>query len=398
MAEKGQTAGVPRKKRGLIGRAIGLIVMAGAVITVFFVKWRTEPEKEPPPIRPVKTVVVGEAFEMSVREFPGRVRASETADLAFEVPGRLIQVLVDKGEEVEKGKLLARLDPTDFQNELDAAEAELERAEAQRDRIRVAAEKNAVSQQELSNAEADYRVAQSRVNLRKTALEYTYLYATFTGVIATKYVENFENVQAKQPILTLQDINRIKIDVDIPEADIAVARKTAGSTRYVAGFEYFPDRSFDVEIEEFQTVADPITRTYTATFIMDSPEDLNILPGMTATVSIRRTIEGPVKGAGFLVPIEAVPVDGLGNYYVWKVEADAGNVFEVHRADVEVGPMTGDRIVVSSGVEQGERIASAGVYMLEEGQKVRLYKEGEGGTQESRLEPQPPARSDQESP
>lgn len=397
MAEAGNNAGVPRRKTSLIGRTIGLIVMAGAVVTVFFVDWKTEPEKEPPPIRPVKTVVVGEAFEMTARQFPGRVRASESADLAFEVPGRLIEVLVNKADRVEEGEILARLDPTDYQNELEAAEAELERAKAQFERIRVAAEKNAVSQQELSDASAAYRIAQSQVNLKKTALAYTYLHATFPGVIAMKYVDNFENIRAKQPILTLQDISSVEIDVDFPEADIAVARGTRGTSHFVASFEYLPGREFDIAVKEFQAEADPVTRTYVATFAMDAPEDVYILPGMTATVSVHRTVEGPAEGAGFLVPIGAVPVDGVGNFHVWKVERDTGEVYRVHRADVEVGSMTEDRIVLRSGVEKGDRIASAGVYLLEEDQKVRLYEEREGGTQESALESQSPVFSDQES-
>jgi RND family efflux transporter MFP subunit len=291
--------------------------------------------------------------------------------MAFEVSGKLIERPVKKGDMVKVGQLLARLDPRDYKQDLDGVKAEMERARAHRDRIRKAAEKNAVSKQDVSDAEAAFDVARSKVGIKVKALEDTYLRAKFAGLIANTYVENFENISAKQKILVLQDVSSIKIDINVPEERVAMAKRDRNRFRFVASFDYLPDREFDLEIKEFATEADPKSQTYTATFIMPAPEDVNILPGMTATVrEFLRQAED--DGSSYSVPIDVVPVDGLGNYYVWLLKKDSGDIYTAHRVDVTVGDMMGDSIQILSGLKKGDRIAMAGVHYLQEGQRVRL--------------------------
>jgi RND family efflux transporter MFP subunit len=368
-----------KKTFGWVGRILGLALVVAAVAAVFLIDGKTEEPEEPPLIRPLKTIVVKTPFASLERKLPGRVRADRRVDLAFEVPGLLIEMLVRKGEEVEEGRLLARLDPRDYQNDLDSATAELDRARAHRERIQVAADKNAVSKQTLSDAIAAFEVAEANVTIKEKALSDTYLSARFSGVIANRFVENFENIRAKQPILSLQDVTSVEIEVNVPESlvalsrrdNVAVARKERVG-RFVATFDYLPAREFDVEPKEFATEADPKTQTYAVTFVMPAPEDVNILPGMTATIHayLKRKDEG--KPAGYALPIEVAPVDGLGAYYVWKVEEGSGGVYTVRRVDIEVGEMMKGVIQVLKGVTDGDRIAAAGVHFLREGQEVRL--------------------------
>ncbi len=121
--------------------------------------------------------------------------------------------------------------------------------------------------------------------------------------------------------------------------------------------------------------ADPRTQTYLVTFVMPSPEDLIILPGMTGTVYeyLKETEEA--NGGMFLLPVEAVVVDGLGNYYVWIVERREDESWRVHRQDIEVGEMIGGDIIVTGGVRAGMRIAAAGVHLLQDGQEVRRLED-----------------------
>ena len=367
-----------QKKSGMKVRIIGLVLMIGAVLSVIFIDWKAEIPEEPPVVRPLKTMVIGEAFSESGRKYPGKVNAAQTADMAFEVPGKLIERPVKKGDIVKVGQLLARLDPRDFKEDLEAAKAEMERAMAQRDRIRKAAEKNAVSKQDVSDAEAAFDVAQSKVRIKAKALEDTYLRAKFPGRIANTYVENFENVNAKQSILVLQDVSSVEIDINVPEERYAMAKRQRNRARFVATFDYLPDRQFDLEIKEFATEADPKTQTYTVTFTMPAPEDVLILPGMTSTVlEFLKPVEGDV--ASFAVPIDVVPVDGLGNYYVWLLKEESGDIYTAHRAAVTVGDLMGDSIQILTGLKKGDRIAMAGVHYLQQGQRVRLLdSKGEG--------------------
>ena len=166
----------------------------------------------------------------------------------------------------------------------------------------------------------------------------------------------------------------LEIIVNIPEQRIALSKKYTDRYRYVATFDYLPGREFDVILKEFTTQADPATQTFAATFVMPAPKDVVLLPGMTPTIREYLKVDiVDVLAEGFPVPIETVPVDGVGQYYVWKVVQGAGDTWTVHRVDVRVGPMQKGTILVVEGLKQGDRIAAAGVHFLHEGQQVSLY-------------------------
>jgi RND family efflux transporter MFP subunit len=351
---------------------IGAALVAVAVITVFTVEWKGEPVPPPRPIRPLKTLVVGEPTEKPGREYPGNVRANEEVDLAFQVAGPLIELNVKNGQEVAKDELLARIDPRDFQNNLDAMTAAAGQRKLDVERLTEAKTLGAATAKEVDDAKAAYDVAEAGRKIAAKALDDTYLRAPFPGLVAKRFVENFQNVRAKEVILRLQDVTHVDVDVNIPEERIAYARRTQVTSRFVATFEYVPGREFEMTVKEFATEADPATQTYRVTFTMPAIEDLTILPGMTATIREMRTERPEDDAAGHLLPINAVVIDGLGGYYVWLVKQGEGDGHTVHRANVTVGEMRGDSVLITDGVSKGDRLAAAGVHFLEDNQKVRL--------------------------
>ena len=183
-------------------RWIGALVLVAGIVAVVMIRREPAAMEEIAAVRPLKTMVLGTETSALVEEYPARVAAGEEVAMAFETGGTLTELPVREGDRVQKGRLLARLDPRDAQNQLDAAEAELKRAEAQRDRMRIAAEAKAVSLQELSNAEAAYDVAAAQRNIKRKALDDTELKASFDGVIARVLADNFQTVQPKQQILS----------------------------------------------------------------------------------------------------------------------------------------------------------------------------------------------------
>jgi len=99
---------------------------------------------------------------------------------------------------------------------------------------------------------------------------------------------------------------------------------------------------------------------------------------VTATITPYRKQLDDNEAVGFAVPVDAVPVDELGTYHVWKVVPDSSGRLSVHRVDVQVGEMVRNDIIVLSGLNKGDRIATAGVHFLREGQQVRLLDPEEG--------------------
>ena len=359
-------------------RWVGALLLAAGVTAVLTIRREPPAPPEPLPARPLKTLVVGERAAAPPDRFPGKVAAGDQVAMAFETGGTLAELPVREGERVARGQPLARLDPRDAQSQLDAAKAEMQRAEAQMERMKIAAEAKAVSLQELANAEASYRVAVSQRNIRQKALEDTELRARFDGIIARVLARNFESVQARQPILTLQDLSGVEIGASIPESRIAHLRPEAQARqelRFSAVFDFLPNRAFDLEFEEFSTEADALTQTFTARFRMPSPKDVTILPGMACMVQVASAAPAAVPAAdGFEIPLDAVPVDGVGQYYVWLVRETEAGPLRVERRNVKVGPLADDRVRIVEGLARGDRIARAGVHVLREGMSVRLLE------------------------
>jgi multidrug efflux system membrane fusion protein len=332
-----------------------------------------EAEERAPVVRPVKSIVVGDVLSGS-RSFPGKVEASERVDLSFRVSGRLIELPVERGQEVSRGQLLARIDPRDYRIALDEAKAAFTKAEADYVRYQNLYEKDAVSISELDFHRAQRDVARARLDDAEANLDYTYLTAPFAGVIGTRYVEKFEEVRVNQIICSVHDINSLDIIVDVPEHLIANVRNLEDAgLDVIARFEAAPGEEFRLRFREVAAQADPATRTYELRLTMSQPQSITVLPGMTAEVVARGT-RAAAESSVFTVPAGAVFPDEEGKAQaVWVIDPEA---LTLHKRKVEIGEVTGTGSVeVLSGLRAGERIAVAGVSRMREGMKVRLMEE-----------------------
>jgi RND family efflux transporter MFP subunit len=282
---------------------------------------------------------------------------------------------------VGKGQLIARIDPRDFRIRLEAARADYERAEADFQRFSALYEKEAVSQAQLDQARAARDLAKAAVDDAESALDDTNLRAPFAGSIGERFVENFEVVQPKQPIVSLIDITNIDIVFDAPEnllATISGGRPeetpNEARGRIVARFDTAPGREYDLRLKEVATQADPRTQTYRITFTMRQPEELNVLPGMTGI--IYRYPIGPEAEGAVVIPAAAVFSDEAGNPHVWIVET---NGMTVTQRRVTTGELAGsDGIQILDGLSPGETIAVTGVNRLREGEQIRRLSDVEG--------------------
>lgn len=344
-------------------------------------------------VRPVKVMTVVARGGGSGLQFPGRVRASQRVELAFKVVGgRLVELPIagKEGGYIKKGDLLARIDPKDFQTDLRNAQGQLREAEAALDlakseyarvqRIRKE-DPGATSQAMVDKRRETVNQAQGRikslkasVDTYKNRLSYTYLRAPFAGVIAKRYVDNFQDVKPKQPIARLEDISNVELLVDVPENVVAVRRAEGpGSVKAVVVFPTAPGRQYPLKVKEFATKADPATQTYQVVLQMPQPEDINALPGMTATVSISIPEQESTAERAIFIPAIAVMTDPNGNNYVWLV--DSANM-TVSKKEVKTGRLAGsENIDVLEGLEGGEKLVVAGVKALQEGMKINFWEQ-----------------------
>jgi RND family efflux transporter MFP subunit len=353
----------------LIGSSVsfGFLIL---LIVVFLIGCGEEVvEKEI--VRPVKVFKAGNTLSgLTGRAFPGRAEATEAVDLGFEVGGILIKRPVDKGDEVKKGQLLARLDPRDFKNALDAAKAERERAGAYRDRIAEALKARAVAKQDLTDAEARLKEAIAREEIKRKALDDSHIYAPYDGVIAFTYFDEFKRVQAKEKVLRLLDISKIEFTVDLPESLISYVPYV---TKVWIEYDVFPGRKISASIKEVGTEASETTRTYPVTLIMNQPADIKILPGMSGNVSGEADMPDINGKKGIEVPLSAVFTPNTEKQnYVWVINESSQTV---HQRKVKTGELTIDGIIIAEGLKLGELVVTAGVHLLQEGQKILIFNE-----------------------
>jgi RND family efflux transporter MFP subunit len=324
--------------------------------------------------RPVKMITVGGATGDETLEIPGSVHAAQSAELGFEVSGRMSERLVEEGQVVTAGQVVARMDARDYEVLRDRARATRDTAKADYDRYSKAYAANAVTEQEVSRAKGQYDVAQADLDVAQKALDDTQLRAPFGGRIAKRLVDDFANVNARQPVLVLQDESSLELRVDVSERDWAQGDSSLSkdeATRRMnprVRVASLGERQFPAYLKELSASADPVTRTYRVTFGFASPADANVSPGMTGSAIVDRYRRNVMGTAGLAVPFNVVAADADGNPFVWIVDT---TTMRVSKRAVELGELSGDNLNIVSGLSGGDRIVASGVNSVTENMLVR---------------------------
>jgi RND family efflux transporter MFP subunit len=332
-------------------------------------------------IRPVKTIMIGDPGVGGERRLPGRIESARRVELAFRVPGTLKELPIKEGDEVVAGAVIAKLDDADFKTAYDDRNAVYKRTSADYERAKELVKDGFISRVDYDKVEADYKSAEAALNQARLDLSYTTLRAPFSGNVAQRYVQNFEEVKAKQPVIALRDLNLLDVKFNVPESLVirlneAGVDNEATDVPVYAVFDAAPDKRYWLSYKEAATRADRATQTFEVTYTLPAPDELEVLPGMTTTVNVDLT-RFLDSGRMFSVPVAAVVADPGMAPKVWIVNQDT---MTVAAREVEVGMMQGNTIQVLSGLDGGERIVTAGAPFLVEGMKVRLLPDVEQAT------------------
>jgi len=333
-----------------------------------------EPSEAKTVVRPIKIVTISGDTGTVRREFPGTVAASKSAEIAFEIPGKIVSFPVKEGQEVAKGAVLAVLDASDYKARMAAATADLRKAEADAARGTKLhdTDPGAIAQSTLDAYRRSVDVARAAYDEAEKALNDTVLRAPFAGRVARTLVEDFRNVKAGETILILQDDSSLEVVVAVPERDVASGRpgRTNEETTEIIHPEVMissvPGRVFPARVKEFASEADPVTRTFAATLAFDRPADVSILPGMTAKIVVHLPIRSGEAGT-LVIPSKATFADATGAAFVWVVDPDT---MKVKRRPVRLGNLSGEDVQILDGLAPGEWIAASGVHHLGDGMQV----------------------------
>jgi multidrug efflux pump subunit AcrA (membrane-fusion protein) len=238
------------------------------------------------------------------------------------------------------------------------SKANLESAQKELEKGRSGARK-----EDIEAIEARVRDLRENVRNAENALADTQLKVPFDAIIVDRLVETHEEVQARQPIVSVQQVELIKLNFDLPES-VVFNLKRGNPGTFSAVFSELPDKEFPVELKEFKIEASAKTRTFTCWVVMKAPEGGIVLPGMTAEIIHRNPHSGQ---DGFPVPSSAVFSDETKTFFVWKVDKES---MTTRKTPVEVGPLTGADAWITKGLQEGDVIVAAGVNYLTEGIQV----------------------------
>ncbi|MBB3243264.1 RND family efflux transporter MFP subunit [Pseudomonas sp. Tn43] len=346
-----------------------LLLLSAAALLVACSKEEAPPE----PVRPVLSVEVKALNQENLGRFAGSIQARYESNVGFRVPGRIASRNVDVGAEVQKGALLATLDPTDQQNQLRSAQGDLARIQAQL----INAQANARRQQELFNrgvgaqaqldiAQTDLKTTQASLDQARAAvdqaqdqLNYVELRADHKAIVTAWNAEAGQVVTAGQQVVTLAQPDIKEAVIDLP--DTLVDQLPADVVFQVAS-QLDPSITSTAIVREIEPQAQSATRTRRARLsLADTP------PGFRLGTAISVTLSSAIK------PRLELPVSALqkvdGKLRIWVVDPQTQTVSP---REVSLISQTDATVILANGVKTGERVVSAGVNSLKPGQKVKI--------------------------
>jgi len=332
-------------------------------------------EDRPDEVRPVRVVKVGVTEGARRIEYAGEVRARYETRLAFRVGGKIVERLVEVGSRVKPGQVVARLDGADLKLAAASARAQVKSLELQRDlaeadykRYRELREKNFISQAEYERRANAYATARSQLAAARAQaaqaanqVDYASLVADVAGVVTGVEAEAGQVVAAGQTVLRVAQPGEKEVAFAVPEGQRHLIEKSSGLE---VSLNAAPGKSWKAKLRELSPAADPVTRMYAArATIVEAGDEVEL--GMSAAVEASGDSARRIE-----VPIAALHSRGA-NPQVFVVEPKG----TVRAQNVKTGGVSGERVVIESGLAPGDVVVAAGAQLLRPGQRVRILDE-----------------------
>lgn len=318
-------------------------------------------QKTKAPVR-VEREIVGTDNTNRFQQYVGIVEENEGTAVSFTGMGVVRRVLVDEGQAVRRGQLIAVMDDTQARNMLSAAEAQMTQANDALTRYKMLYDNGSLPEVQWVEIQSKVAQAQSQLEVAKKNLADCQLTAPVSGIIGRKQVSAGETALPSQAVVTILDINHVKVKVSIPETEMGrISTHTPSIIKVEA-----TGRSYQGGRIEKGVQADALTHTYDIRIDVVN-HDRKLLPGMVANVSLSPSQMRNGGGSDTLMlPVTAVQERSDGELFVWTIDKDS----TAHRTMVTIGSLYGNRVVILSGLTPGMWVVTDGYQKLSEGTKV----------------------------
>ncbi len=310
----------------------------------------------------VSTLRVHLTNTVDIVYLPALVEANVNAVLSAEKAGRIVKLMADRGDRVEKGQLLLQIDDRIWQASLKQAEIAARDARKNFDRFKALQQAGAVAASEYDRIERDSVTASSMLETANINIEQCRVVSPIAGTVNDRFVEAGEYVQPGTPVFQVVDHATVKVMIQIPEKDIYSIKP---GDRMAFTVQPLPDRVFEGKTTFVAAQADERNNSFRAELTVGNADGI-LRPGMIAQIEFHRGISHNMVS----LPMSAV-LPSKGDHIVYLVK----NGHAVRRK-VQIENITRDRALISQGLETGDQVVVEGNRTLSDGQLVETVEQG----------------------
>jgi RND family efflux transporter, MFP subunit len=337
------------------------MILAAIAIVFFGCKQKQETTQKQATLLKIKAQKVQTVSSFANLRYSGTVEASQTIPLSFQSSGTVQQVLVQAGDAVRKGQLLATVDKADNQSIYNSSLAMYQQAKDAYDRLKQVHENGSLSEVKWVEMETNLKKAESQLEVAKNTLDKCNLYAPVSGMIGKRNVEPGQSALSSFAPLELVKIETVLVKISVPENEIGKIKKGMNATFTVSALD---NKQFEGTITNVGVVADQFSRTYEVKITVKNPE-LEIKPGMVCDVTLNSTTEKQMV----LVPYNAITKDSEGNSIVFVINDDQKSV---SKQVVKVGDYQTHGLEILSGLSANQTVVVEGNEKLTENSQIIL--------------------------
>lgn len=336
------------------------LILYGSLLLLLCGACQSKPAHEAS-VQTVKLDTVRKAGELSVLQFPGKVKAAQDVNLAFRVSGTISRILVSEGQAVGEGQVLAELDPTDYQVQLDATEAEYKQVKAEAERVMALYQGEATSKSNYDKAVYGLQQITAKYQHHKDQLAYTRLKAPFAGRVQKHLFDAHETVAAGMPVVSLVGNGRPEVEISLPAAEYVRHEQFED---YGCTFDLYPGHTYRLRLLSMAPKANA-NQLYTMRLQLMEADGPMPSPGLNTMVSIRLRETADVR--------MSVPTGALwrkdARTYVYVYDPSTSTV---DAREVEVLSLlnNGRSLVRSAQLRPGEPVVASGARFLRPGEQV----------------------------
>ena len=319
--------------------------------------WAGGPGRERTAAVPVEVAQVARRSISAFLETNGTLEAKNEVDVVARVAAPIVALLVEEGEAVRKGQVLARLDREELQAQLEISRVAVKESDLVYERAQKLYHDQLVSEEQYQQALSSFEAANAQLEAHRIQFGFSTITAPFDGLIVTRYVDFAQHVSVNTPLFRISDFDPLLCPIQVPERELAQLHLQQPAHLAV---EAWPGRRFEAQVLLISPVVDAATGTIKVTLKVRSEGKLR--PGMFARVFLRTA----TREAALVIPKSALSLESIGDtVYV----ADAG---KASRREVTLGFREGDFVETLTGVTAGEAVIVVGQDGLSDGTPIEI--------------------------